>query len=428
MRQIVYYGCGNNLKTYEQNFVAETGMPVCICDVSEEKQNKTYTFSTGETRKIISLERVKNEYPDYELWVTLASNNLLSVYNYLTSEKCIIPGRIKFWGNKEFRLGCYNLENYIYFSSNNVKTCAHYPYTNHFFFEKDQILTKEDIINKLDDLEKWRLDTIDKLRNNQKTSCNGCSGLRYGIWSKKPHVEIIGVGPNFAGGTKCNCNCFYCNQNSIIREKSTQKLSNYDIHRIASEYYDTLDTTILADGEPSILPDIDKLCDLASEKGWSVQLNTNAIIYKEKLANVIACNNRSFLAVALDSGCKETYKRIKRVDKFEQVIDNLYKYKEKGCYLILKYILIPDYNDNIEEITKFIDICKKLDVTHVTLSQNLSGFVDGIKHCDDPNMPESMFCLFTYMVARLQEENIHWDFQIEFINKHDYDRMERLRR
>ena len=71
---------------------------------------------------------------------------------------------------------------------------------------------------------------------------------------------------------------------------------------------------------------------------------------------------------------------------------------------------------------------EELDVKHVTLSQNLSGYVDGVKHKDDPDMPESMFCLFTYMVARLEEMGIQWDFQIEFISKHDIDRIEKLRK
>ena len=262
-----------------------------------------------------------------------------------------------------------------------------------------------------------------------KKQCHGCSALHWGFFTKEPHVEILGVGPNFAGGTKCNCNCFYCNQNQIIRTESIQKLSDYDIHKIAGEYYkDTLDTTILADGEPTILPNIDNICDMAIKRNWSIQLNTNAIVYKEKMADAIASNPKSFMAVALDSGSKETYKRIKRVDAYDRVIENMHKYKEKGCNIFLKYILIPGYNDNLAEICNFFKVVEELDVKHVTLSQNFSGFVDGIKHKDDPDMTEEMFCLFAYMVARLQEMSINWDFQIEFISKHDIDRIERLRK
>ena len=163
-------------------------------------------------------------------------------------------------------------------------------------------------------------------------------------------------------------------------------------------------------------------------KKWTIQLNTNAILYNEKLAEAVASNTQSFIAVALDSGCRDTYKKIKRVDTYDKVIENLRKYKNKGCNIILKYILLPTYNDNIDEINSFINVCKDLAIKHVTLSQNLSGYTDGVKHCKDPDMPESLFCFFTYFVARLQEEGIYWDFQIEFVSKHDIERLEKLRR
>lgn len=277
-------------------------------------------------------------------------------------------------------------------------------------------------------MEKWRSETIELLRNGEKTSCYGCSALRYGLYSKKPKILILGVGPNFAGGTKCNCNCFYCNQNSVIREQTNQVLSNYDIHKIAAEMYKDLENTILASGEPSIIPDVDKLFFLINEKGWSVNFNTNGIVYSDFIAESLAKNKQSFIAVALDSGTSETYKKVKRVDKFHTVVENLHKYKDKGCQIFLKYILCPGYNDNLNDISEFIKIVKSLDIKHVTLSQNLSGFVDGKRHEVDPNMSESMFALFAYMIARLQEEGIYWDFQIEFINKHDFERLEKLRK
>lgn len=427
MKEIIYYGAGANLRDLEDDFVRETGYPMCVCDISQAKQGKEYEFTKGVCRKIVSLDYVKSEYPNYELWLTQEEHNLKEVYDYLIEIGKVPAGRIHFFGNREYRLGCFNLQNYIYISSDNIKTCAHFPWTTHFYFDKDQVLEEKDIIVKLNELEAWRRETIAKLCNGEKTSCHGCAALHWGFFEKEPRVKILGVGPNFSGGTKCNCNCFYCNQNMEIRTESNQKLSNYDIHRISAEYYDTLDTTILADGEPTILPGIDKICDLVLQKKWSIQLNSNAILYKEKLAEAVAANPKSFIAVALDAGSRETYRKIKRVDTYERVVENLHKYKEKGCNVFLKYILIPQYNDNIDEINKFLQVVEELNIKHVTLSQNLSGYVDGVKHADDPDMPESLFCLFTYMVARLQEMDIQWDFQIEFISRHDIDRIERLR-
>ena len=309
MSEIIWYGAGKNLRDKECEFLNETGYPVCICDAAKEKQGTEYIFKDGTRVEIVSLDKALEEYKDYELWLTLAEHNLVGVFKELTECKGIQEDKVNIFGDKEYRLGCFNLQNYIYISSNNVKTCAHYPYTNHFYFEPNQVLTEDDVRNKLDELEKWRRETNEKLRKGEHTSCHGCSALHWGFFEKEPHVEILGVGPNFRGGTKCNCNCFYCNQNQVIRTESNQKLSNYDIHCISADYYDTLDTTILADGEPTILPQIDDICEMVIEKNWSIQMNTNAIMYKEKLADAIAANSKSFMAVALDSGSRETYKK-----------------------------------------------------------------------------------------------------------------------
>lgn len=34
MSEIIYYGAGANLRDYEEDFVRETGYPVCVCDSS----------------------------------------------------------------------------------------------------------------------------------------------------------------------------------------------------------------------------------------------------------------------------------------------------------------------------------------------------------------------------------------------------------
>ena len=427
MSRIIWYGVGKNLSDYEERFVSETGYPEFIVDRDTKKQGSIYTFVNGSECPIIAPNELVEKYQDSEIWITLADHNIQACFNYMT-ELGVVQERIRLFGNREYRLGCQNLNYYCYVQSMNVKTCAHEPWTTLFSFEK-KVLSADDIRNKLDELEQWRADTIEALRNGEKTPCHGCAGLQYGTYTRNPVIRTFAVGPNFAGGTKCNADCFYCSQRSSMEreEKSIQELSNYDIHKIAADYYPDIEEIILADGEPTVSRDIGKIMDLAKEKKWSVQLNTNGIIFTEQIADTIASGKRSFVSVSLDSGTAETYKKIKRVDTFERVINNLRAYRERGCELTLKYIVIPGCNDTIEEISGFIDICKSLKCKHVTLSQNLHNVVDGVADVGDPNMPEGLFMLFTYFVARLQEEDIYWDFQIEFINKHDYERLEKLR-
>lgn len=425
MKEIIYYGVGKNLKDYKDDFIQETGYPVCLVDRDEALHNTMFSFGNDEDRPIFSLQYVQEHYPDAAFYLTLADHNIPEVYEYLKCEG-IAENRLYCFGGKVYCLGCFNLNYYSYISSIDVRACAHPPYMKSFFYKND-VISESDVKETVAEFEKWRIETIKKLRNGETTSCDGCSALHYGFFTKKPKIQVLGVGPNFKGGTKCNCNCFYCNQNEIIREKSYQQLYNYDIHRIAGDLYPDLENIILADGEPSLLPHLDDLCDLADEKGWSINFNTSGIKYSQKLAETMARNPRSNLCVALDSGTAKTYEKIKRVKTFDLVVNNLYKYHEVGVRIFLKYILIPGINDNVDDINKFIEIAKAIKAEHITLSQNMSGFVDGVKHTDDPDMPESMFMYFAYFVARLKEEGFSWDFQIEFISANDIERIEKLR-
>ena len=158
MKTIIWYGVGKNLCDHENEFLKETGMPMCLCDADETKQGNCYVFSNGQKRNILSLREVEEKYSEYELWVTLADHNCLCVYEYLIKYKQ--KEFIRFFGGREWRLGCFNMQNYIYISSDNVKTCAHYPYTKHFLFEPGAVLQEQDVIAKLNALEKWRIKTI----------------------------------------------------------------------------------------------------------------------------------------------------------------------------------------------------------------------------------------------------------------------------
>lgn len=284
------------------------------------------------------------------------------------------------------------------------------------------ILTESDITSKLGELENWRSETIEKLRKKEKTSCEGCPMLQPGFYAKKPTVTSLAVGPKFSG-TRCNCSCIYCIQSASLGLKDEQKLTGYDIHRIASEYYDGINFIILAEGEPSIMPQIDDLFEIVEEKKWSVQFNTNAITYSERVAQVLGKQKNSLVTVSLDCGTPETYRKVKRVNQFKRVVDNLRAYSENGCMINLKFILLPGYNDNFEDIDSFINIAKELkNLSRVVISQDM------LAKSNEGHMPESVFIWFSYFVARLQEEGIRWSLTKEFITDYDYRRIERLRR
>lgn len=429
-RTVVYYGVGRTLEKKVEEYVRETGIPACLSDRHEEKWHTMYPFQRNGgsscAREILPLDEVLSHYPDYELWITLsAPDSMLACWRYLL-ECGVDKDRIKFFGGREYRLCCPYLDHALFISSDMVHSCHQLPpFVKSFPFE-NEVVSESDVRSKLTELEEWRTKTINLLRRNEKTSCDGCALLQYAIWPTTPKITLLGVGPSFAGGTRCNSNCFYCIERDVIRKKSKQVLSSYDIHKIAAELYDDLEETSLADGEAVLLPHVEELCDLISEKGWKVQVNTNGILYSDKIAETVANNQDSFIEISLDSGTKETYQKIKRVDKFEDVLQNLHQYKKKGCALILKYIMLPGFNDDIKEMDAFVRIAKDLGVKLVVLAQNMGRLVDGKAHDDGMPMSEETFAAFVYLVARLQEEEIIWGTHDECFQPQEVERIKRL--
>lgn len=418
MKTIVWYGAGNNLRKFEADFVAETGYPAYICDRDKDKQGTIYQFSNKEGYEchIVSLDDAINNCENYEIWITLASHNVREVFCYLTDECGISAERIYFFGDREYRLGCDFLDGWTYFEKKHVRMCCNSTYATLFNFEDES-----DITNSIEKMEKWRHQTIQALKEGKKTSCDGCPELK---WKDYPKVTKVTNFVALRGESFCNCRCFYCNQYDGLKQHDDFKIGYYDSHILAANYYPNLQHITFVLGEPTLLPDFGKVMELSKERKWYVTMISNGIIYSDLAAKTIGNDSRSKILVSLDSGTRVAYERIKRVNKFDQVVGNLKKYAAAGCKISLKYIMIPGYNDTREEIEAFIDIAKDLGAMECILSQNISDYYDGKKNDDSmPDMSERMFSLCEYMISRLKDEKIPCGFDSTFFSLNDLRRL-----
>ena len=84
------------------------------------------------------------------------------------------------------------------------------------------------------------------------------------------------------------------------------------------------------------------------------------------------------MIISLDSACRETYKKVKNVDCFNKVVENMKKYakvQRHGHYTVRsKYIIIPNVNDNLEEIIKWYDLSVKMGIKMLILDVEMGWF------------------------------------------------------
>lgn len=205
--------------------------------------------------------------------------------------------------------------------------------------------------------------------------CTNCVELQKGEYYGNYKIEKI----TFNHFTHCNCKCIYCSrlcsyQRDFTEEK--RKSEYYDVFPIVKALYekkliDPMRIDIeFQGGDCSVLDEFEDIVNFILQnqsKETFFTFTTNNIIYQpiiEKCFNL----NKGTLITSIDSGCAETFKKIKRVDKFDDCINNLKKYREKTNtkQLFIKYIVVKNINDNINELQKFLDIMKDVGVGFIS--------------------------------------------------------------
>ena len=108
----------------------------------------------------------------------------------------------------------------------------------------------------------------------------------------------------------------------------------------------------------------------------------------------------------------------KIVDKFDDVVENLRKYAKLPVQIRLKYILIKGVNDNIEEISKYIELMKDIGIkiSELVLDQCDPDFQNG----DDFIIPPHYYELYEFWENKCKEYDIYpslWSYLREILDR-----------
>lgn len=206
-------------------------------------------------------------------------------------------------------------------------------------------------------------------RNIQKSGdtvsgCRGCVFLEERMWPQVDYIDSI----IFDHFTRCNCNCSYCYTEED--KKMYNKLKTYNIYPIVEDMFKRglfkkNGSIGFGGGEPTILPEFDKLLTLFIKKGFdNIRVPSSGIKYSKAIEKGISTGQVT-VVISIDSSSRETYKTIKQIDAFKIVCKNLIRYSkaQKNSYnVISKYIIIPNVNDTQEEIDNWLKFNKENNI------------------------------------------------------------------
>jgi wyosine [tRNA(Phe)-imidazoG37] synthetase (radical SAM superfamily) len=207
--------------------------------------------------------------------------------------------------------------------------------------------------------------------------CAKCASFQLNNWMSDglSHYIILSILPS-----PCQCKCIYCyyrtTDNAVPSERYLAE--NFGKAFEILEYAQKNDLIAkdaiweISSGEITIHPYKDRILDFVKDR--VAYFFTNCFIYDEKIAANLAANLQSAIKLSIDSGTRETWYKVKGVDNFSKVMDNLAKYSASSTrpeQITLKYIILLGINDNLEDYLSLIEIMKNLKIKCLEISCDL---------------------------------------------------------
>ena len=422
MSSIIFYGAGKN--AYE-NFTrwCENGLtPVCFADSDIRKQHTVFDGSHPRKLEILPLLEAIDKYPDYLLYLTQIESQLASITNFLFAIG-IPKERIRYCDGFQKPTCCSYLEqNTILAGSDpNGKSCYSYccaniSYKTNFFSNGSFEYDYEHLLGYTRQLKQL-------LNEGYYTHCDGCSRQRAihdDFQVKNKFIIDSGV----VGGDMCDFSCCYCLCTNISHGKreSTFKIDKkYDVlkilHHIEKNYKAENVFLIYAAAEIGVAKKYGShVFEIWNRNKWRGRISSNASVFlpgidallKQKLIKLIT---------SLDSGTPETFAKIKGVDMFEKVIENLEKYAATGGAIGIKYIVLEGVNDNESEIDSFTNIAAGLS----KINNNTEVWLSRDYRVNHLKATEREVYAFKYMINRIKQLKLNFTFNYDTFSSEDID-------
>ena len=249
-----------------------------------------------------------------------------------------------------------------------------FKYCNEVWEGPEYISYKEE--NAFEKNEQRRLEIIEAMKKGIiPERCKQCPILEEKEWQNfdgKIHKITV------FNWRHCNAACFYCSVHSDFYEK-IKKSDDYDalpiIEKLIDERRLTADTFVaFMGGEPTMLEEFPLIVKLLLKQNCRLEVLSNGIKYEPVISEMLKAANHNMICISLDCGSRDSYKKIKRVDKFNEVTSTIKQYiketADKANRIKVKYIIFPNVNDNKKEIDAFFDFCKEAGVKTVARAVN----------------------------------------------------------
>jgi molybdenum cofactor biosynthesis enzyme MoaA len=191
--------------------------------------------------------------------------------------------------------------------------------------------------------------------------CNGCIMLKASPLPERRYpFDYVDLAHDF----RCNLHCSYCavHRRGLRSRVTDLKLLPTMKALLRDGLLDPHAHVDWSGGEPTLNPEFPELSSFLAESGLSQSLHTNGVILSDAALKWIP-RSLDRMYVSVDAGTRETYRRVKGLDAYDVVWENLARYVRVGGRRIIAKMILLD--ENVDEVVQFVEHAEKAAVQTV---------------------------------------------------------------
>lgn len=178
----------------------------------------------------------------------------------------------------------------------------------------------------------------------------------------------------------CLSHCVYCcadgasKEASQVQMSSLESFSNFAGAVLALDQADDDFTCSIDMSERDLDQKIAAAAEALERSGLRplvYKVNSCLMTYSEHLAELMR-RGMVYVIWSLDAGTRETYRKVKQVDAFDNVMRNVRRYIGQDAYggklVTAKYLIVEGINDNEAEFDAFLKVVTDLKLKFISLS------------------------------------------------------------
>lgn len=191
--------------------------------------------------------------------------------------------------------------------------------------------------------------------------CRGCTMIKDSPPNTRRYAfDYLSIAHYF----RCNLYCSYCtvHRHGLMNRVTDRRLLPAVKALLHDGFLDPAAHVDWSGGEPTLNPEFPELSEFLAQTGMTQTLHTNAVVFSEATLKLIPMRLER-MYVSVDAGTRETYRRIKGLDAFDQVWENLARYARVGGRRIMAKMILLD--ENLCEVVEFIQHAEKARIQTV---------------------------------------------------------------